>query len=162
MKTLYIIRHAKSSWNDSALSDFDRPLNKRGEYDAPLMGQILKEKGVHPDVIISSPALRAKTTAEVIAKGIGFTKSIVYNDDIYESSSIALLRVLGRVKDKHNVAFLVSHNPGINMLVDNLVGLDENIPTCGVVEIEFDCKKWSEISSINSTLISFDYPKRHK
>ncbi|MCK5293309.1 MAG: histidine phosphatase family protein, partial [Arcobacteraceae bacterium] len=80
-KKLYIIRHAKSSWKDFTLDDFDRPLNKRGRLNAPFMGKILKGKNIIPDIILSSPALRAKTTAKIIANEIGFSKSIIYDEN---------------------------------------------------------------------------------
>lgn len=156
------MRHAKSSWKEIGLDDFERPLNKRGKKDAPFMGVRLKKKGVLPDTIISSPAKRAKATAQIIAKEIGFTKPIVYNKNIYEADIGALKKIVTSLKNKNKVVFLFGHNPGLNMLVDNLVGFDENIPTSGIVELEFDCKKWSEISSKNAKYLSIDYPKKGK
>jgi len=160
MKKLYIIRHAKSSWKDLELDDFDRPLNKRGKLNAPFMGEKLKNKKVHPDIILSSPALRTKTTAEIIAKKVKYTKKIVFNEYIYESTPSTLNMILTMIDDKNNIAFLLGHNPEINMLAENYVDFYENIVTCGVVEIEFDCKKWVHISKNNARLISFDYPKK--
>ncbi len=162
MKKLYIIRHAKSNWNDSGLSDFERPLNKRGEKDAPFMAKKLKEKGVSADIIISSPAIRAKTTAVIIAKELLLSKKIVYDENIYEASSDILFEIIKNIDNTHNSAILFGHNPGLNMLMDSLVNVYDNIPTCGVVEIEFKCEKWSEISALNSKLISFNYPKKYK
>lgn len=162
MKKLYIIRHAKSGLKNSGLDDFERPLSKRGKKDAPFMGSMLKNRGVLPDIIISSPALRAKSTAQIVAKEIGFVKSIVYNNDMYKASVEELYNIVTGISDKNHSAMLFGHNPELNMLVENLVNFNENIPTCGVLEIEFDCKKWSEISSENSKLISFDYPKKYK
>ena len=162
MKKLYIIRHAKSSWKDLMLSDFERPLNKRGNSDAPLMGKVLKKRGIFPHAILSSPANRAKTTAEIIAKEINFHQPIIYNKNIYEASALTLESVLTSLDDNYEIVFIFGHNPGLNMLVERFVKFDENIPTCGVVELEFDCKKWSEISSDNADLISFDFPKKHK
>jgi phosphohistidine phosphatase len=162
MKKLYIIRHAKSGLKNSGLDDFERPLSKRGKKDAPFMGSMLKNRGVLPDIIISSPALRAKSTAEIVANEIGYVKSIVYDKNIYEASVEELYNILADISDKKSSAMLFGHNPELNMLVEDLFGFNENIPTCGVVEIEFDCKKWSEISSENSKLISFDYPKKYK
>ncbi|SMP86242.1 phosphohistidine phosphatase [Epsilonproteobacteria bacterium SCGC AD-308-O04] len=161
MKKLYIIRHAKSSWKDTSLGDYDRPLNKRGKKDAPFMAKVLKEKNISPDAIISSPAKRAKTTAQIFAKEINFTKPVVYNKNIYEADGAELKHVITLLKDKVKTVFIFGHNPGLNMLVENFLEFDENIPTCGIVELEFDCKKWSEISSKNVKLISFDYPKKH-
>ena len=162
MKKLYIIRHAKSSWKDISLSDFDRPLNKRGRLNAPFMGERLKKQKVIPDIILSSSALRAKTTAKIIAKKVKYTKKIVFNEDIYESTPSRLHKILTKIDDKNGTAFLIGHNPELNMLAENYVDFDENIVTCGVVEIEFDCKNWIDIGAKNAKLISFDYPKKDK
>lgn len=161
MKKLYIIRHAKSSWKNLTLDDFDRSLNKRGQKDAPFMGKILKKKGVFPDAIISSPALRAKTTAQSIAKEVGFTKSILYIEKIYEASKGDLYDVVKSIDDKYETVFLFGHNPGLNMFVESLVDFHGNIPTCGIVELEIDCKKNKDINASCTKLISFDYPKRY-
>ncbi|MDO9266902.1 MAG: histidine phosphatase family protein [Sulfurimonas sp.] len=160
MKKLYIIRHAKSSWSDAALNDFERPLNKRGKANAPMMGERLKEKGVMPDIIISSPAKRAKSTAEIIAKEIGYEKKVLFDENIYESSVDKLRKILTALDDKQNTVFLVGHNPELNMLVDYYVKFYENIPTCGVVEVEFACDTWANIEPKNAKLISFNYPKK--
>lgn len=160
MKKLYIIRHAKSDWEDLTLKDFDRPLNSRGEDDSPFMGKLLNEKEVLPDAILSSPALRAKKTAQKIAKEINFTKPILYDKKIYEASVQTLESIVKSIDDKYDIVFLLGHNPGLKMLAESIVGLEGNIPTSGIVEVEFDCKKWSEISSKNAKLISFDYPKK--
>jgi len=159
MKKLYIIRHAKSSWKDMNLDDFDRPLNKRGKLNAPFMGEKLKDKNVLPDLILSSPALRAKSTAIMIAKKIKYTKKIIFNEDIYESTPSKLHKILTKINDKNSIIFLFGHNPEINMLAENYVDFEENIVTCGVVEIEFNCKKWIDINAKNAKLILFDYPK---
>ncbi len=162
MKKLYIIRHAKSSWKDFSLDDFDRPLNKRGRLNAPFMGTLLKKKKVKPDLILSSPALRAKTTAEIIANEIGYDEEIVYKEDIYEASAETLHKILTKLDDKRDVVFLFGHNPGLNDLAYGYVAFDENIPTSGVVEIAFDVKKWSKIESSNAELTSFEYPKKRR
>jgi len=162
MKKLFIIRHAKSSWKDSSLDDFERPLNKRGRLNAPFMGSKLKEKNVVPDIIISSPAKRAKSTAEIIAKQVKYSKEILYKKDIYEVGESAIKKILKKLDNKISTLFIFGHNPDLEILVENYVSFDENIPTCGIVEIEFDCKRWRDISSKNAKLISFDYPKRYK
>lgn len=161
MKRLYIIRHAKSSWKDLSLDDFDRPLNKRGQRDAPFMGKVLKDLHVKPDIILSSPARRAKTTAQIIAKKVKYDKEILFIDEIYEASAVTLHRILTKVDDENRVVFLFGHNPGLNELLEEYVDVDENIPTCGIATIEFDVKSWSEISELNAQLISFDYPKKY-
>ncbi len=161
-KKLFIIRHAKSSWKDSSLDDFDRPLNKRGMLNAPFMGEKLKEKNVVPDIIISSPALRAKTTAKIIAKKVKYSKKIIFKKEIYDVGESAIHKILKKLDNENAVVFLFGHNPDLNMLAEEFVGFDENIPTCGVVEIAFNCEKWRDISSLNAEFISFDYPKRYK
>ena len=160
-KILYIIRHAKSSWKNLPLNDFNRPLNKRGKSNAPLMGNILKDKNIVPDIIISSPAKRAKSTAKIIADKISFPKNIIFYKDIYEADINNLHRIITKIDDENSISFLFGHNPSLNMLVESFVDFDENIPTCGVVGIEFDCDKWIDISQKNAKLILFDYPKKH-
>lgn len=160
MKKLFIIRHAKSSWKDYSLDDFDRPLNKRGFLNAPLMGKYLKDKNIVPDIILSSPALRAKTTAEIIANKVKYKKQIVYEESIYEADINTLHNIITSLKNKYNIAFIIGHNPGLNLLVDNYVGFDENIPTCGVVELEIKSDSWENINSKNIKLLSFNYPKK--
>ena len=162
MKKLHIIRHAKSSWNDLSLDDFNRPLNKRGKENAPFMGAKLKKKKIVPDMIISSPALRAKATAELIAKKIKYSKKIIFKNDMYDSSARELHKMLTNIDDKNDIVFLVGHNPDINMLAEKYVNFNENIVTCGIVEIEFDCKKWKDIRRKNAKFISFDYPKKEQ
>lgn len=142
------------------LDDFDRPLNKRGELNAPFMGSKLKKKKVMPDIILSSPAKRAKTTAKIIAKEVGFSKKIVFREDLYETDPISLHKIVKKVDDKNSIVFLFGHNPELNMLAENYVDFEENIVTCGVVKIEFDCDKWKKIDRKNAKLISFDYPKK--
>lgn len=159
MKRIYIIRHAKSSWKDTSLDDFDRPLNKRGKLNAPMMGKRLKKKNILPDSILSSSALRVKKTAKVIAKEIGYEQKIIYRDDMYETSSSFLDEMLKGLEDEDESVFLFGHHTGFNALAEYYVNFSENIPTCGIVEIEFNCKKWKDISVKNATLISFDYPK---
>jgi len=160
VKKLYIIRHAKSSWSDLSLNDFDRPLNKRGKRDAPVMGDRFVKRAIKPDSILSSPAKRAKETAKMIAKSISYKNKILFDENIYEASLKRFESILRNLDDKDKISFLVAHNSTLNMFVYEYVGLDENVPTCGVVGIEFDCDKWSEISPKNAKLILFDYPKK--
>ncbi|ADN08708.1 SixA phosphatase family protein [Sulfurimonas autotrophica] len=160
MKTLYIIRHAKSSWKDLNLDDFERPLNKRGKNDAPQMSKRLKQQGIYPDIILSSPAKRAKQTAKAIAKEISYDEKIRYIEDIYEASPNTLENILHSLDDKYETVFLIGHNPGLNMLVEKYVDFEENIPTGGVVSIKFDTKEWKNISRKYAELLWFDYPKK--
>ena len=162
MKKLVIIRHAKSDWEDSSLDDFDRPLNTRGEENAPYMGNFLKEKSLIPDLIMSSPALRAITTAELIAKEVGYTSDIMQNQYIYEAYVNTLQDIVSYIPDTNEVVFLVGHNPGVSALAYMLCDLKESIPTCATVEIEFDCDSWMDVSKENGKLISYDFPKKFK
>jgi phosphohistidine phosphatase len=161
MKKLYIIRHAKSDWDDTSLDDYDRPLNKRGEKNAPFMGKILFNKKVNPDLIISSPALRAITTAQLIAKEVNYSKAITPNQYIYEAYVTALQEIVTYINDAYDTVFLIGHNPGVSALAYMLCGLKESLPTCAVVEIQFDCNSWMDANKENSKLISFDYPKKY-
>lgn len=160
MKKLYIIRHAKSSWDEVGLKDFDRPLNHRGIADAPKMGERLKAKGVKPDMILASSAVRAKKTIKAIAKKVKFKNKIIFKRKIYEASLSTLHKMIKKVNEKNSTLFLCGHNFELNMLAEKYVGFDENLPTCGIVEIEFNCKNWKDINKKNARLISFDYPKK--
>ncbi|WP_373070568.1 histidine phosphatase family protein [Sulfurimonas sp.] len=160
MKRLYIIRHAKSSWSDMGIDDFDRGLNKRGRLDAPMMALRLKDRGVIPDVILSSSAKRAKKTAKIIADVIGFSKKVKFEDSLYDVLPSKLHSKIKKIKNKHNTAFVIGHNPELNMLASDYIGFNENIVTCGILEIEFECDKWGEIGSENAKFVSYDYPKK--
>jgi phosphohistidine phosphatase len=162
VKKLYLIRHAKSSWTDSKLSDFERPLNKRGRTDAPFMGTLLHEKNVKPDLILASPAFRARKTAEIIAKKLHTTKKIVFLAEIYEANVSALEKILLDLDDENTTVLLFGHNPSLNMFAQQYVNFEENIPTCGILEIKFNCKSWSEIHKANARVVSFEYPKKYK
>ena len=162
MKTLFLVRHAKSSWKDSSIDDNDRPLNKRGKRDAPFMGELLKEKVVNPDLVISSPAKRASKTAQIIAEQIGYyKKDIIYSEEIYEASSRELVDFIKKIDDKYNSVMLFGHNPGFTML-NNFLSKHyiDNIPTCGIVALEFN-NTWKEIDKNTAKMIFFDYPKRY-
>jgi phosphohistidine phosphatase len=160
MKKLFIVRHAKSSWKDMSLDDFDRPLNKRGRKNAPFMGKLLKDKGICPDIILSSPANRAKTTAQIMSKELEYEKEILFDEEIYESTPTLLDKKIKKIGDEVNMAFIFGHNPELNALAEGYVGISENIVTCGIVEIDFDCESWSDIDAQNAKLISYEYPKK--
>lgn len=161
-KTLYLVRHAKSSWKDSSLDDADRPLNKRGMRDAPEMGKRLARAGVRPDLITSSPAVRALTTAQGIAGELGIKKSkIDINEDIYTFNAEGLLEAIRGLDDKQNTVMLVGHNPATTILLNELSGADiDNVPTCGVARLEMNTDSWAQVKSGSAELVSFDYPKK--
>ncbi len=162
MKKLFLIRHAKSDWSNPTLDDFDRPLNERGKRDAPFIGDLLREKGIFPNVIISSPAYRARETARIIASEVLYHNEIMFNEQIYEADLRTILEVVSFIDDEYDTAFIIGHNPSLNILAFYLVDFNDNLPTSGVIEIEFDCDSWRETSKKNSKLISFEYPKKYK
>jgi phosphohistidine phosphatase len=166
MKTLYIVRHAKSSWDDSELSDFERPLNERGKRDAPDMGERLHERGLKPDGVISSPARRAFSTAKRICKVLGFNKEKIRTDRrLYHADDEMMLSVLREVKSDLNVVMFFGHNPGLTDFVNSVAGEEmniDNVPTCGVVAFSFEVNSWSDVNWGTGKLLFFDYPKKHE
>ncbi len=162
MKTLYLIRHAKSSWADTALKDFDRVLNERGESDAPNMAKHIKNKVKSPDIFISSPAKRAKKTCKIFANEFNFnTDKIIYIDELYLASPQQIFNTILNIDESFESAAIFGHNPGIteiaNALLEN-VSID-NIPTCGVFAITADCDKWKDFGNCKRDLLFFDYPR---
>lgn len=162
MKRLILTRHAKSSWDNRNISDFDRPLNKRGKLAAPIMGQRLAEKDIEPDAIITSPAKRAKKTACLIAEEINFDKEAIEVDEsIYEAGLPDLLALVRGLDDSLHEAMLVGHNPGFTELGDFLADQPiDHMPTCGILCMDFPIESWSEITEGAGKLIFFDYPKK--
>lgn len=162
MKTLYIVRHAKSSWDYPELSDIDRPLNKRGEKDAPEMGRRLNQRDIFPDLMISSPANRALTTCKVIASALDYPQeSIEVNDRVYHAGENRLLDVVRNADDTWLSVMIFGHNPGFtdfaNSLTDEYI---DNIPTCGVFACTFDVDRWQEVDFGKGKKLFFDYPKK--
>ncbi len=163
MKTLYLVRHAKSSWKYPNLDDFERPLNKRGRKNAPFMGSILKKLKVAPDLVISSPANRAATTARIIADTIDYPlEKIHYNETIYASSEYDLVQVIQQLDDTVNQAMLVSHNPALTDLANTIADTAiSNIPTCGVFGVNLNISSWAKIGEQCGKLKFFEFPKKH-
>lgn len=163
MKRLYLIRHAKSSWNNPGLDDIDRPLNKRGKRDAPFMGARLKEHGVQPDLIYTSPAKRARKTAKSIADCVGYPlERIESHPGIYSSELKRLLVLVQGTQDPVNELFLVGHNYVLTDFAEYLTGeVLGNIPTCGIVGVAFAIDSWQEVAGGRGDMLFFDYPKKH-
>ncbi len=161
MKTLTIVRHAKSSWKDHTLRDRDRPLNQRGERDAPIMGSRIAAAGIRPSLILSSPAKRAWTTAKTIAHEINYpTEFLQREDDLYLASVNRILDVLVAQDSGFNSIMLFGHNPGLTDFANYLVpGLTDNLPTSGVVAVTFEQDDWSLYDLPQTTLALYDYPK---
>jgi phosphohistidine phosphatase len=162
MKKLYLIRHAKSSWEDITLDDFERPLNKRGEKDAPMMGKLLNKKNITADIIISSPSKRTKQTVKLITQQLQSTLKIIYNDNLYETTLDGLEKIIKNIDNRYESVYLFGHNPSLNSFVEKYINMDENIPTCGVVGIEFDCDSWKKLEPKVATKLFFEYPKLYR
>jgi len=163
MKKIYLIRHAKSSWDDTMMDDFSRPLNSRGKRDVLFMAERLKKFHVKPNLIYSSPAKRAYKTAKEIAKVIEYDKKeIVSVDALYESSYETYLELIHHTNDKHNSLFIIAHNPTITEVGERLSGaILTNIPTCAIVCIAFEVESFKEITEEGGHILFFDYPKKH-
>ena len=160
MKTLFLIRHAKSSWDDTALPDKDRPLGDRGRRDAPKMGKRLAKRDVKPDLILSSPAMRALTTAQIIAKKLDYKRSnIVVDDRLYLVAADDLLDVIRYLDDEAERVILIGHNPELTELAHRFSSKIAHLPTCAVAEFTFDAKSWSRIGKDEPATVALDCPR---
>ncbi|WP_310598902.1 histidine phosphatase family protein [Desulfobulbus sp.] len=161
---LLICRHAKSSWQDASLGDFDRPLNKRGERDAPEMGRRLARRGLRPDLIVTSSAVRALATALHYARQLDIPPEQVRRNRAQYSASVPeLIELIRTVDPDVSTLMLVGHNPESTGLANVLGGLRiDNIPTCGIVGLAFPQRTWAEIETGTGTLLFFDYPKKQE
>lgn len=162
MKRLTLIRHAKSSWNDETLADHERPLAGRGERDAPHMAERLRMRGVQPSLIIASPARRAQQTARIIADGVGYPpERIDYAPALYMASPDTILSLAAAQEDRHADVALVAHNPGLLELTRQLLPdwTHDNLPTTGIVALEFATDQWAGITSTAARCVFYDYPK---
>jgi phosphohistidine phosphatase len=162
MKTLTLIRHAKSSWKYTDLADRDRPLNKRGKQDRYLIGQRLHEMGVQPDRIFSSPALRALKTANIIADLLDYPRNrIIIEESIYMHGADALLNLIRGLADQWRCVLLIGHNPDLTTLANDLTDAHiTNIPTCGVASITLTTDRWCDTASHLCRLTHFDTPNQ--
>jgi phosphohistidine phosphatase len=161
MKKLTLIRHAKSDWNSGVASDFDRPLNRRGNKAAPMMAARIRERKRIPDLLVSSPAQRAVETAELLAHELDLQQEqIIYQRDIYAATPATLVEMIHQLPGAEHIA-LIGHNPGLSEM-----GLwlcpqaPEWLPTCAVLELELAADDWSAVSANCATLLYYDYPKK--
>ena len=145
MKTLLILRHAKSSWKDSSLADHDRPLNKRGKQDALRMGNLLQEQELVPDRIISSTAKRARKTATAVAKACHCEGKVELTSEFYHAGLGSYLAVLENMPDDNRRVMVVGHNPGMEGLVAHLTGRMETMPTAAIAHVALPIEKWTEL-----------------
>ncbi|MBN8686267.1 MAG: histidine phosphatase family protein [Chitinophagales bacterium] len=161
MKTLILVRHAKSDWSADGLPDFDRPLNERGKRDAPVMAARLAEKIKHPDAIVASPAKRAAKTAKLFAQQFGISKdAILYKDELYLPPPAVFYSVIEKLDDQFLQVLIFSHNNGITDFANELTDARiDNIPTCGIFAVQADIDSWKDFRTAEKTFLFVDYPK---
>jgi phosphohistidine phosphatase len=161
MKTLFLVRHAKSSRDDASLPDRERPLDDRGKRDAPKMGKRLAKRDAKLDLLVSSPALRALTTAHLIAGEVGYKRErIVVDDRLYASSPDDLLAVIRALDNTLDRVMLFGHNPEFSELAHRLSSEIVDMPTCAVAEYNFDTKAWTDVGEVKPVTTVLDYPKK--
>ena len=160
MKTLLILRHAKSSWNYPELSDYGRPLNARGKRDAPRMGEFLREQGLIPDRILTSSAKRARKTASKVAKTCGYTGKVKKVDAFYDSVAGVYYETLQALPDKYQRVMVVGHNPTMEQLVRSLTGEFRQMPTAALAHVELPIQCWEALNvNTEGTLVNLWTPK---
>lgn len=160
MKNLFLLRHAKSSWKDTLIDDFERPLNKKGKRDAPQIAYRFSKRGFDVDLIISSSAKRTSDTAKIFADILRLKSETVFKKELYEASYQEILEVINHINEKFGNVLIVCHNPGVtnlvNYLSDNYI---DNLPTSGIVGLSTDLN-WKEIKQNSCSFLFFDYPKK--
>ena len=147
MKSLLILRHAKSSWKHLELPDHDRPLNKRGKRDAPRMGKLLREEKIIPEIIISSTAERARETAEAAARASAYNGKIILKKSLYAAGPEAYIEALHTILNNYSIAMIVGHNPAIEELVELLTGETHIMPTCSLASIKLSVDNWLDVNN---------------
>jgi len=159
MKTLFLLRHAKSSWKDDNLDDFERPLKKKGLGDAQLMGKLIRQREIGLDLVISSSAERARQTAQLVLMSAGLQVEVRYDERIYEAGMRRLLTLVSRLDNQANSVMLVGHNPGFEDLLKTLTGEVHSMPTATLAGIEFDVDDWGQIKARSGRLTLLLTPK---
>lgn len=161
MKLLLLIRHAKSSW-EVAATDFERPLNERGKKDAPAMAERILKRAIKIETFISSPATRARTTAELFAMKYGFAREMIrYVPELYHAGPAVLYKVIEQTADRFNSAAIFTHNSGITEMVNMLTPVQvDNMPTCGVFAVTVHADHWLDVAQAKKEFLFFDYPKK--
>ena len=160
MKTLLVLRHAKSSRNDPALDDHERPLNKRGQRDAPRMGELVREYGLIPDVVISSDAVRARLTAEAVAEAARYAGEILLDPHLYMACPADILSLLPMVRENAETVMIVGHNPGLEKLIKQLTGEWHDLPTATLAQIRLPIDQWRDLKlSTRGTLMGLWRPR---
>jgi phosphohistidine phosphatase len=145
MKTLLLLRHAKSSWKDNEARDFDRPLNQRGLKAAPAIGRLIRKRKLQPDLVLSSPAERARQTTQLVIEAAGLKTELRYDERIYEASVARLMGVVSELDDEAGMVMLVGHNPGFEELLEVLTGEAHKMPTAALACLELNIEKWNKV-----------------
>ena len=163
MKNLFLTRHAKSSWGNPGLADIDRPLNERGKKAAPFMGKLIVDKGEKPDLLISSPANRALSTAKAFGGAMGLVENdIIIDRTIYGAGAQQLFELVKNQDDLYKSIMLFGHNPTFTSFVNLLTGNNiMNVVTCGVIRIDFEFSSWTNIDFGSGRLVYYEYPKKY-
>ena len=160
MKTLLVLRHGKSSWSDPALDDHERPLNKRGRRDGPRMGKLVRKYGLMPDVVISSDAVRARLTAEAVVQAARYPGEIVLDHRLYMASPAHTLSLLRTVRENAETVMIVGHNPGLEELITQLTGEQQDLPTAALAQIALPIEQWRDLKpSTRGTVLGHWRPK---
>ena len=161
MKTLILVRHAKSDWNEPGLSDIERPLNERGKKDAPMMAKRLRKKGLKIDAFLSSPAKRAFRTARFFVEEFDVKKDNIQVEKVlYGALSGQFEQVIAALKNGDDTVALFSHNPGITEYANTLCNVHtDNIPTCGMFAVQANVEQWQDFTKAEKSFLFFDYPK---
>ena len=160
MKTLLVLRHAKSSWTDPSVDDHDRPLNARGTRDGPRMGLLIRKLQLAPDVIISSDAVRARVTAAAVAEALGFAEEIRLERRLYLASPADIVAVVRSMPAPATTAMIVGHNPGFEQLVERLTGEANELPTAALAQIALPIERWRDLKvSTRGKLIGLWRPR---
>ena len=161
MRTLYLVRHAKSSWSDPTLADRERPLSGRGLRAARKMGRRLARRDLRPDLMLSSPAVRALKTARLIARRLRYARrDILVDAGLYACSTADLLRTVRSLDERFPRVMLIGHNPELTGLAHRFCKQITHMPTCAVACFTFDAETWTDIGRHSALEIDFDYPKR--
>lgn len=161
MKTILLVRHAKSSWDNDSLTDIERPLNERGLKDAPFMAKLLGSKHIAPDLIVSSPAIRALTTAAYFKNALGVEGEDMWvRDEIYEAMTVTITNLINTLPESASTVMLFGHNPTFTSVANQFsTRYIDNIPTCGVVKIESTATNWADFSPQNAMVVETFFPK---
>jgi phosphohistidine phosphatase len=161
MKTIHIIRHAKSSWADEGMRDFDRPLNDRGERDAPAMAKRLQSRIGKVDLIVASPAKQTTLTSRFFCDAFNYSKeNVKFIPTIYEAPLQALIEAVNNLPDSANEVLFIGHNYGVSHLVQYLTDENVDMPTCAIASIQLDIEQWSWVTRLSGRLVEYDYPKK--